>query len=84
MKRITVLGTLVLAGSLSMAVMAEQAQQPPAAPSADALTVEKVKDNLFVIRGGNAGGNTAVFITARASRSSTRRSLAGASRSSTR
>lgn len=60
MKRISVLGTLVIAGGLSMAVMA--AQQPPPQPSVDNLTVEKVKDNLFVLRGG--GGNTAAFITA--------------------
>jgi len=59
-KRITVLATLVLLGGLSMAVKA--AQQPAPAPSVDNITVEKVKDNLFVLRGG--GGNTAVFITA--------------------
>ena len=29
----------------------------------DNITVEKVKDNLFVLRGG--GGNTAVFVTAK-------------------
>ena len=60
MKRITVLATLVLLGGLSMAVKA--AQQPPPQPSVDNITVEKVKDNLFVLRGG--GGNTAVFVTA--------------------
>lgn len=60
MKRITVLGTLVLLGGLSIAVKA--AQQPAPEPSVDNLTVEKVKDNLFVLRGG--GGNTAVFVTA--------------------
>ena len=60
MKRISVLGTLVLAGALTVVVAA---QQPPAPqPSVDNLTVEKVKDNLWVIRGG--GGNTAVFATA--------------------
>ena len=60
MKRISVLGTLVLSGALTVAVVA---QQPPAPqPSVDNLTVEKVKDNLWVIRGG--GGNTAVFATA--------------------
>jgi len=59
-KRITVLGTLVLVGGLTIAVGA--VQQPPPQPSVDNLTVEKVKDNLFVLRGG--GGNTAVFITA--------------------
>jgi glyoxylase-like metal-dependent hydrolase (beta-lactamase superfamily II) len=59
MKRIAVLGTLVLSGALTVAVVA---QQPPPQPSVDNLTVEKVKDNLWVIRGG--GGNTAVFATA--------------------
>jgi glyoxylase-like metal-dependent hydrolase (beta-lactamase superfamily II) len=59
-KRITVLGTLVLLGGLSIAVKA--AQQPAPQPSVENLTVEKVKDNLFVLRGG--GGNTAVFVTA--------------------
>ena len=60
MKRTTVLGTLILVGGLTIAVGA--VQQPPPQPSVDNLTVEKVKDNLFVLRGG--GGNTAVFITA--------------------
>jgi cyclase len=60
MKRLTVLGTLVLAGAVTVAVAA---QQPPAQPSVDNLTVEKVKDNLWVVRGG--GGNTAVFATAK-------------------
>lgn len=60
MKRIAVLGTLVLLGGMSIAVKA--AQQPAPQPSADNLTVDKVKDNLFVLRGG--GGNTAVFVTA--------------------
>ncbi len=59
MKRLTVLGTLVLIGGLSMAVKA--AQQPAPQPSVENIAVEKVKDNLFVLRGG--GGNTAVFIT---------------------
>ena len=58
MKRILALGTIVLGGALTVAVAAQQ--QPPQ-PSVDNLTVEKVKDNLFVIRGG--GGNTAVFVT---------------------
>ncbi|HEX6162718.1 MAG TPA: MBL fold metallo-hydrolase [Vicinamibacterales bacterium] len=58
MKRISVLAAVVLAGTVSIAVTAQQ--QPPQ-PSVDNLTVEKVKDNLFVIRGG--GGNTAVFVT---------------------
>ena len=49
-----------MVGTLTMAVGAMQ--QPAPAPSVDNITVEKVKDNLFVMRGG--GGNTAVFITA--------------------
>jgi glyoxylase-like metal-dependent hydrolase (beta-lactamase superfamily II) len=60
MTRITALGTIVLAGALTVAVAA---QQPAPQPSVDNLTVEKVKDNLWVIRGG--GGNTAVFATAK-------------------
>ena len=59
MKRTSVLAALLLAGSISIALTAQQAQPPQ--PSVDNLTVEKVKDNLFVIRGG--GGNTAVFVT---------------------
>jgi len=59
MKRIAILGTLVLSGALTVALVAQQA---PPQPSVDNLTVEKVKDNLWVIRGG--GGNTAVFATA--------------------
>ena len=58
MKRLIALGTIILAGALTVVVAA---QQPQPAPSLDGLTVEKVKDNLFVIRG--AGGNTAVFVT---------------------
>ncbi len=54
MKRGLVLGALVVVGALSMGVAARQAPQA-------ALTVDKVKDNLFVLKGG--GGNTAVFVT---------------------
>ena len=61
MKRILALGTIILAGALTVVVAAQQPAPPPT-PSLDGLTVEKVKDNLFVIRG--AGGNTAVFVTA--------------------
>jgi glyoxylase-like metal-dependent hydrolase (beta-lactamase superfamily II) len=74
MKRLLVLGALVLVGALSVSVAA--LQQAPTAqpgrqggggglnapPSVEGLTVDKLKDNLYVIRGG--GGNTAVFITA--------------------
>src|SRR5688500_2038562 len=44
--------------------MAAQPQKKaPPEPHVDNITVEKVKDNLFVLRGG--GGNTAAFVTAK-------------------
>ena len=58
MKRFVVLGTLVAAGALSMTLAAFQ--QPPA-PAEMVIEVDKLKDNLFVLKGG--GGNTAVFVT---------------------
>lgn len=57
MKRALVLGLLVAAGSIVMV----KAQQP-AADAPKVVEVEKVKDNLYVLRGG--GGNTAVFVMA--------------------
>ena len=73
MKRAFVLGVVALTGGLSMAVTAFQ---PPAAapPQAalDVTTIEKVKENLYVITGSSptpretfSGGNTGVFITDR-------------------
>lgn len=59
MTRALVLGSLLAAAALSAAVAAAR-QQPT--PSAAAIEVDKVKDNLYVLRGG--GGNTAAFITA--------------------
>jgi glyoxylase-like metal-dependent hydrolase (beta-lactamase superfamily II) len=59
MRRVKVLGTIVVAGALSMAAAASQ--QP--AGGALQVEVEKLADNLFVLRGG--GGNTAVFIQAK-------------------
>ena len=56
MKRALVLGVLVVVGG----VITLNAQPDPNAPKE--VTVEKVKDNLFVLRGG--GGNTAVFVMA--------------------
>ena len=56
MKRALVLGVIVALGGLSVAVKAWQT------PQTRVITVDKVKDNLFVLRGG--GGNTAAFITA--------------------
>jgi glyoxylase-like metal-dependent hydrolase (beta-lactamase superfamily II) len=57
MRRALVLGILLAFGALA-AVKA----QPPAADAPKVVEVEKVKDNLYVLRGG--GGNTAVFLTA--------------------
>lgn len=56
MRRMVILGVLVVVGGLA----ALSAQ--PAADAPKVVEVEKVKDNLFVLRGG--GGNTAVFVTA--------------------
>jgi cyclase len=58
MKRVHVLGTLVAAGVMSIAVSA--AQQPQGAQAPRVVEVEKLHDNLFVLRGG--GGHTAVFV----------------------
>jgi cyclase len=58
MRRAVALGVLLVVGALSMTVAA--LQQPAQAPKV--IEVEKLKDNLFVRRGG--GGNTAVFINA--------------------
>jgi len=60
MKRSIVLGVLVGVGVLSLVVAARQAGGGQQAPKI--VEVEKLKDNLFVLKGG--GGNTAVFITA--------------------
>ena len=55
-----VLGTLVTAGALSMTVAAFQ--QPAGQPAPMVVEADKLKDNLYVMKGG--GGNSAVFITA--------------------
>lgn len=60
MQRRRVLGTLVAAGALSMTVAAFQ--QPAAPPAPMVVEAEKLKDNLWVMKGG--GGNSAVFLTA--------------------
>jgi cyclase len=57
MRRALVLGTLIAIGGLSLA-----AYQPPAQQGPKVVEVDKVKDNLYVLKGG--GGNTAVFVTA--------------------
>jgi glyoxylase-like metal-dependent hydrolase (beta-lactamase superfamily II) len=53
---------MVLGMLLAFGALAAVKAQPPAANAPKVVEVEKVKDNLYVLRGG--GGNTAVFITA--------------------
>ena len=70
MRRMGVLGGIVMAGALAVGLRAQQ----PAPAEAKAADIEKVRDNLYIITpkgGGGAvpgaaggGGNTAVFITA--------------------
>jgi cyclase len=60
MKRRFVLSVVVGLGVLSLAVAAQQ--QAAQAPAPKIIEVEKVKDNLFMLKGG--GGNTAVFVGA--------------------
>ncbi len=60
MKRCVVLGSVLIAGVLSMTLAAFQ---QPAQPQERVITVDKIEDNLYVLKGG--GGNTAVFITAK-------------------
>jgi len=59
MRRATVLCALIAIGALSVGLVAFQ---PPAQQGPKVVEVEKVKDNLFMLKGG--GGNTAVFVTA--------------------
>ena len=71
MKRVVVLGTVLVVGVLSVAAAAyQQAPQALPAPALAATKIEKVKDNLYIITGSDptnreafSGGNTAVFIT---------------------
>ena len=59
MRRCAVLGSLLILGALSITLAAFQ---QPAQPAEKVIEVDKLKDNLYVLKGG--GGNTAVFITA--------------------
>jgi glyoxylase-like metal-dependent hydrolase (beta-lactamase superfamily II) len=54
-----VLGVLIGAGALSMSLAAFQ--QAPGGQQARVVEVDKIKDNLYVMKGG--GGNSSVFIT---------------------
>ena len=72
MRRTFVLTATALAGGLTLTLAAFQAPAAPARAALDATTIEKVKDNLYVITGSSttpreafSGGNTGVFITDR-------------------
>jgi cyclase len=60
MKRGIVAGVLIAVGVLSLVVAAQQPQAGAQEPRV--IEVEKLKDNLYLLKGG--GGNTSVFITA--------------------
>jgi glyoxylase-like metal-dependent hydrolase (beta-lactamase superfamily II) len=62
MTRQIVLGVLFAVGALSISVAALQQAPAAGAPTERVVEVEKLKDNLYMMRGG--GGNSAVFITA--------------------
>jgi glyoxylase-like metal-dependent hydrolase (beta-lactamase superfamily II) len=63
MKRLIVLGFLFTAGALSISAAAlQQAPARGGQPAPRVVEVDKLKDNLYMMRGG--GGNSAVFITA--------------------
>ena len=55
MRRMIVLGLLVVAGAVTISAMQAPEQKPNVAE------IEKVRDNLFMIKGG--GGNTAAYVT---------------------
>ncbi len=63
MRRAILLGVLIVVGTIGMAAKQATAPAQGTAPPAPPLTTEKIRDNLFVIKGGGAG-NTAVFVTA--------------------
>jgi glyoxylase-like metal-dependent hydrolase (beta-lactamase superfamily II) len=63
MRRLIVLGGLLVFGVLSLTAVA--LQQPPK-PAASAIEVDKLADNLYVLKAlsAGAGGNTSVLLTA--------------------
>jgi glyoxylase-like metal-dependent hydrolase (beta-lactamase superfamily II) len=61
MPRVLRLTRILAAAGVLTAGITLQAQQPPPAPDPANLEVQKVKENVFVVKGG--GGNTGVFLT---------------------
>jgi cyclase len=62
MKRAIVLGMLLVLGALA-AVKAQPPGPPAWQQEPKVLEVEKLKDNLYVLKAAAGGGNTAVFVT---------------------
>jgi cyclase len=62
MKRTIILCGLVVICALSIVISAQQAGQS-AQPAPKLIEGEKLKENLWVLRGNGGGGNTAVFVT---------------------
>jgi cyclase len=60
-RRVTALVSLVVVGVVTAVVAASQA--PTGQDTPRVIEVEKLEDNLFVLRGEGGGGNTAVFVT---------------------
>src|SRR6185436_905862 len=60
MRRLMVLATLVGVGAATLAAF----QQPAQPDGPKVVLVEKLKDNLYVLRGDGGGGNVAVYIGA--------------------
>jgi cyclase len=72
MYRSAVLTAIIATGTISIALSGQAPQQGPTPAALKATTIEKVKDNLYVISGSSianrdafSGGNTAVFVTDR-------------------
>jgi glyoxylase-like metal-dependent hydrolase (beta-lactamase superfamily II) len=63
MRRLIILGGLLVVGALSLSA---RALQQPTGPAASAIAVAKLADNLFVLNAlaAGAGGNTSMFVTA--------------------
>jgi glyoxylase-like metal-dependent hydrolase (beta-lactamase superfamily II) len=62
MRRRDVLGGLIAIGALSLTAVAYEGQAGGQQQAEKTITVDQIKENLWVLRGG--GGNTAVFATA--------------------
>jgi glyoxylase-like metal-dependent hydrolase (beta-lactamase superfamily II) len=62
MKRAAVLIAVLMAGAMSVVVAAYQQPAGGGQQAPRVIEVEKLKDNLFVLRGEGGGGNTAVFV----------------------